>query len=790
MAESEAAKDRPADSSAAQPTIALWKNRYLIEKELGRGGFGVVYLARDQQLLSKPVVIKVLQDETNPDPYFQKKFQQEIEALARIDHPGVVGVLDVGETPDGKPFLVMQYVEGVTLRSEIRKQGMELHRVAHIMRQVGQALGAAHDKGVYHRDLKPENIMLTRSSETEEYVKLIDFGIAAVRDSQVIAQSLPSKVVGTLSYMAPEQAIGKGSPTSDIYALGVIAFEMLTGQRPEVSWEGVAKKPRELRPDIPEAAQEVVLHALSYQPEKRITKPREFGDQVARGLGFEPTITSPLPAVQVPAPAQQPSSSTGLEMAYVLFMDIVSYSKLPMDLQSQRIQQLQQIVRSTAEYQRAQQADQIVSLPTGDGMALVFFQNPTAPVECATAISRSLKSHPQIQLRMGVHTGPVYRIADINTNRNVAGGGINLAQRVMDCGDSGHILLSKTVADILGQLSDWEPHLHDLGEAEVKHGVKVNVVNFYTSEVGNPQLPEKLRASREVAAALPAPVASAPTPALPQAVQQTVAQPAPPAVSQATPQPVAQYAAAPAKSNKGVLVAVGIVVVVVVGSVAAFLFRSSGGAPSPATPETPPAQSSVGVSGGAPGMLPPSGPPTANPPAESGPAPEPGPPPQPAQAAVATSPAAAPPASQQEQPLTIPGRPGATRALKLRDAPAESIQPTESQPAQSAAAPSAPALPEGPSAAELAALQESRERLILIAARAAAVGRSIRTMEQRQASQGVGMRGDMAAARDSMEFLLGEAKEALDARDLVAAKRNMDLAERALEKLENFLGRR
>jgi len=287
MTEGDAAKDRAIPAGGTSPPAsALWKNRYLIEKEIGRGGFGVVYLARDQQLLSKPVVIKVLQDETNPDPYFQKKFQQEIEALARIDHPGVVGVLDVGETPDGKPFLVMQFVEGVTLRSEISKDGMELRRVAHIMRQVGQALGAAHDKGVYHRDLKPENIMLTRSSETEEYVKLIDFGIAAVRDSQVVAQSLPSKVVGTLSYMAPEQVMGKGSPSSDIYALGVIAFEMLTGQRPEASWEGVAKKPREWRAEIPEGAQQVILQALSYQPEKRLAKPREFGDQMARGLGF------------------------------------------------------------------------------------------------------------------------------------------------------------------------------------------------------------------------------------------------------------------------------------------------------------------------------------------------------------------------------------------------------------------------------------------------------------------------------------------------------------------------
>ena len=773
MAEGEPAPNRPAEAGAAQPTVALWKNRYLIEKELARGGFGVVYLARDLQLLSKPVVIKVLQDETNPDPYFQKKFRQEIEALARIDHPGVVGVLDVGETPDGKPFLVMQYVEGVTLRSALRKQGMELQRVAHIMRQVGHALGAAHDKGVFHRDLKPENIMLTRSGETEEYVKLIDFGIAAVRDSQVIANTLPSKVVGTLSYMAPEQAIGQGSPTSDIYALGVIAFEMLTGDRPEVSWEGISRKPRDLRPEIPEGAQEAILRAVSYQPEKRMSTPREFGDQIARGLGFEPTTTSPVPAVPVPASTPQQSSSEGLEMAYVLFMDIVAYSKLPMYLQTRRIQELQQIVRSTAEYQRAQQSDRIVSLPTGDGMALVFFQNPVAPIECATAISRSLKSQPEIQLRMGVHTGHVYRIADINTNRNVAGGGINLAQRVMDCGDSGHILLSKTVADILGQLSDWEPNLHELGDVEVKHGVKVNVVNFFTSEVGNPQLPEKVQRSREFAA-LPAAVAPAPAPSHPQAT-----------VLPSAPQAVAQYApaAAPAKSNKGVLVAVGVVVVVVAASIAAFMFRPSRGSPLPAASETPPAQSSVGAPGGAPALLPPSGPPPANPP--TGPAGAPGPAPAAAALApsVAPSPAPASAAPQQAQPIVIPGRPAATRALQRMESQAES------QTEQAAAASAPPAAPSGPGAAEFAALQESRERFILLAARAAAMGRSMRNMEQAQARQGLGMRADMAAARDSMEFLLGGAKEALDARDLVTANRNMDLAERALERLEGFFGR-
>jgi serine/threonine protein kinase len=224
--------------------------------------------------------------------------------------------------------------------------------------------------------------------------------------------------------MAPEQDMGKVTAASDVYALGVIAFQMLTGQRPDVSPQGVAVSPRQIRPAIPESAEVIILKALSFQPESRPEGAREFGDQLARALGV-PSMTALPMSVETGAPRS--NSSDALEMAYILFMDIVAYSKLPMDVQSHSIQQLQHIVRSTSEFQRAQQADQIVSLPTGDGMALVFFQNPAAPVQCAAEISRQLQNFPQIPLRMGVHTGPVYRIADINTNRNVAGGGINLA---------------------------------------------------------------------------------------------------------------------------------------------------------------------------------------------------------------------------------------------------------------------------------------------------------------------------------------------------------------------------
>ena len=198
-------------------------------------------------------------------------------------------------------------------------------------------------------------------------------------------------------------------------------------------------------------------------------------------------------------PESSPTAS--LEVAHVLFMDIVSYSRLHMDQQQRVIHDLQDAVRNTPEFARAQTADRLIRLPTGDGMALVFFGDPEASVRCALELTKILRGHPDIQLRIGIHSGPVYRIADINANRNVAGGGINIAQRVMDCGDAGHILLSKTMADVLAQLSSWTEHLRDLGEAEVKHGVRVHLYNLFTAEAGNAELPQKLRAAASASAA-------------------------------------------------------------------------------------------------------------------------------------------------------------------------------------------------------------------------------------------------------------------------------------------------
>src|SRR6476620_7279779 len=182
-----------------------------------------------------------------------------------------------------------------------------------------------------------------------------------------------------------------------------------------------------------------------------------------------------------------------LEIAHVLFVDIVGYSKLLIDEQSEALQELNQIVRNTESARAADAAKAVIGLPTGDGMALVFTGSVEDPVECARQVSQKLRAQPSLPVRMGIHSGPVHHVADVNQRENIAGAGINIAQRVMDCGDAGHILLSKRVADDLAQYRRWQPYLHDLGDFEVKHGVVVSVVNLYADVVGNPTQPAKLK---------------------------------------------------------------------------------------------------------------------------------------------------------------------------------------------------------------------------------------------------------------------------------------------------------
>jgi TolB-like protein/Tfp pilus assembly protein PilF len=185
-----------------------------------------------------------------------------------------------------------------------------------------------------------------------------------------------------------------------------------------------------------------------------------------------------------------------LEIAHLLLIDVVGYSKLLVNEQIELLQELNQIVRGTECFRAAETTGKLIRVPSGDGMALLFFHSPEEPVRCALEISRTLQEHPHIQLRMGVHSGPVNQVTDVNDKTNIAGSGINVAQRVMDCGDAGHILLSGHIAEDLAHYRQWQPYLHDLGECEVKHGLRLHLVNLYKDNLGNPHLPDKLKRRR------------------------------------------------------------------------------------------------------------------------------------------------------------------------------------------------------------------------------------------------------------------------------------------------------
>jgi len=280
--------------------------KYLVEKELVRGGMGKVYFARDTTLHDRPVVIKVLSEASLENAYVVKKFEQEVEALARIDHPNIVGVLGAGKCPDGKPYIAMQYVEGATLRSQIPTEGMNLDRIAAILKQLGAALEYVHERGILHRDLKPENILLQFFRGGEELVKVVDFGIAKVKDSVVASSTASNVPVGTFQYMSPEQLRGHDPITkaTDVYSLAVIAYEMITGRRPfnassapellELQRGGVRLNPVDLRPTLSTEARAILLRALSFDPAARYQSAAEFGDRLARTL----TSTNPRAALK------------------------------------------------------------------------------------------------------------------------------------------------------------------------------------------------------------------------------------------------------------------------------------------------------------------------------------------------------------------------------------------------------------------------------------------------------------------------------------------------------------
>ncbi len=470
---------------------------YRIVEKIGAGGMGVVYRARDERL-NRDVALKVLPVEMLANATAVKSFREEAQALSKLNHPNIATIHDF-DMQDGFSFLVMEYIPGTTLDQKIAAGTFPEKEVVRLGVQLAQGLQAAHCKGIVHRDLKPSNLRITPDCR----LKILDFGLARLMepaDQDVTRTSLEAHPeAGTLPYMSPEQLQGEpADERSDIYAAGAVLYEMMTGQRlfPEKHGPRLidailhqsARSPRELNAQVSLGMQSIIQKALDKESEHRYQSARELQVDLER-LSVGPTASQS-------APSREPSGPLPLEIAHVLFMGIVAYAKLPMDQQRDLLEELQKTVRRTLEFARAKSADKLISLPSGDGMALVFFGDPEAPCRCALEVSRDLRNHSETKLRMGIHTGPVYRVADINANRNVAGGGINVAQRVMDCGDSGHILVSKAVAEVLAQVSRWNGSLHDLGEVEVKHGVRVHMFNLYTEEAGNPKAPKKLSATK------------------------------------------------------------------------------------------------------------------------------------------------------------------------------------------------------------------------------------------------------------------------------------------------------
>src|SRR5438046_813202 len=229
--------------------------------------------------------------------------------------------------------------------------------------------------------------------------------------------------------------------------------------------------------------------------------------QTARNCAGQFSILSPgekcqgkKGVVNLSAPDKMPieiKKEIQLEIAHVLFIDVVGYSKLSINDQHATVEELNRIVRASEKFQGAEAANRLIRIPTGDGMVLVFYTNPEAPVQCAVEISRALKEDPRLQVRMGIHSGPVSGVVDVNERANLAGAGINMAKRVMDCGDAGHILLSKHVAEDLEEYEKWRPFLHDVGACEAKHSVRVSVVNLYDDQFGNAKLPRKFETAQK-----------------------------------------------------------------------------------------------------------------------------------------------------------------------------------------------------------------------------------------------------------------------------------------------------
>ena len=461
--------------------------------ELGHGAMGVTYLAVDN-VLRRKVALKLIElpQAARTSQAVHERFLREARAAACLRHPNVAAVFQFGASPSGRHcYYAMELIEGETLQERVQRDGpLSAKLVLEIAMQTVRALTAAAAQGLIHRDLKPGNIMLTRgdADTAEVTVKVIDFGLAkAIADAGSEMDLTGGGFVGTPNFASPEQfESGPIDVRADIYSLGVTLWFALTGKAPFVG-----RNIEEIR-----SAQK--SNALPLEQLEAARVPPRLKSLLKSMLAFEPAAR---PGIQELATSLRRCSAKeiALEIAHVLFIDVVGYSKLSINQQQATVDELTQIVRSGEQFQKADAADGLIKIPSGDGMALVFYTSPEAPVRCAIEISRALKDHPSLRVRMGIHSGPASGVVDVTGRANLTGAGLNMANRVMECGDAGHILLSKHVAEDLEEFEEWRPMLHDLGTIDVKHGVRLHVVNLYNEGLGNAAIPKKIAAANRSA---------------------------------------------------------------------------------------------------------------------------------------------------------------------------------------------------------------------------------------------------------------------------------------------------